>query len=323
MSPVTQLVGPEPVHVHAIDLSPFLALSVQQVALLVQSLRPEFSKYAGAIAQHHFTGGFIADATDEELSDMLKHIQVATAHRVDLRKAVATWRAHPHEAMQEIKREEKNIKAEQERLASAAKAAEAARQRLAEEKRQAEAAKAAEAERQRQAEQNRRTAAERAAILADRTCVVYKNYAYRCLFHGSSPGCQTIQSAGSDGCYNNLDHLPGWDICPNTPDAVHVCASHPWGARALIFNDGSAHHTQNSGSAAGQAVGPPSQYYTGRPNVWVHTVNPPRCFNYNEPPSRQPPPPSSSIHYAIWPSNQTCFIGQATMNYLLRRSLPE
>jgi hypothetical protein len=130
--------------------------------------------------------------------------------------------------------------------------------------------------------------------------------------------------SGSDGSYSNLDHLPGWDICPNTPDAVHVCASHPWGASALFFADGSAHFTQNSGSGAGRAVGPPSQYDTGRPNVWIHTVNPRRIFNFNlAPGAQQPPPPSTSTHYAIWPSNQDCFRGQASMNYLLRRSIPE
>ena len=39
----------------------------------------------------------------------------------------------------------------------------------------------------------------------------------------------------------NLD--PPWELCPNTPDALHVCKTYPWAAYALVFADGSAHWT--------------------------------------------------------------------------------
>jgi hypothetical protein len=31
-----------------------------------------------------------------------------------------------------------------------------------------------------------------------------------------------------------------WHICPNTPEALHVCAAYPWQANALVFDNGSA-----------------------------------------------------------------------------------
>jgi hypothetical protein len=304
----TRLVAPQPVRAHAAHgASPLLSLSVKQVALLVQSVNPAFSKYARAVAQHDVTGGFLVDATDEELSDMFKDMKVATAHRVDLRKAVATWRADPQKAMQAIRQEKRRLVDE-----------EAARQRHAEEMRQLEVAKAAEAERQRQAEQNRIAAAERAKILADPLCVVYKQYAYRVLLHGSAPSCQKICSVWrEEGFYRTLDCFPGWEICPNTPDAVHVCATHPWGASALIFSDGSAHCTQAS-QQPGRAVGPPGhgQYYTN-PNMWLNSSPPqPRVFmtSYT---------PSYSTHYGIPPCSQVAFSQSQNMDYLLRRSLPE
>jgi hypothetical protein len=39
----------------------------------------------------------------------------------------------------------------------------------------------------------------------------------------------------------NLD--PPWQLCTKTADALHVCASYPWAAYALVFADGSAHYT--------------------------------------------------------------------------------
>jgi hypothetical protein len=35
-----------------------------------------------------------------------------------------------------------------------------------------------------------------------------------------------------------------WELCPNTSDALHVCAVHHWFAYALVFADGSAHWTR-------------------------------------------------------------------------------
>jgi hypothetical protein len=35
-----------------------------------------------------------------------------------------------------------------------------------------------------------------------------------------------------------------WELCPNTSDALRVCAVHHWFANALVFADGSAHWTR-------------------------------------------------------------------------------
>ena len=44
--------------------------------------------------------------------------------------------------------------------------------------------------------------------------------------------------------FNKLYDLDAaWHICSPTPDALHVCATYPWAAYALVFNDGSAHAT--------------------------------------------------------------------------------
>ena len=67
------LVAPKPAHALAAPSpSPHLALSVKQVAPLPQSVRPAFSEYSRAVAQHDFNGVFLAEATGEELSDMFK-----------------------------------------------------------------------------------------------------------------------------------------------------------------------------------------------------------------------------------------------------------
>ncbi len=34
-----------------------------------------------------------------------------------------------------------------------------------------------------------------------------------------------------------------WELCPNTPDALHVCKTYPWAAYALVLADGSAYYT--------------------------------------------------------------------------------
>lgn len=44
--------------------------------------------------------------------------------------------------------------------------------------------------------------------------------------------------------YNRLyPLLEGWQLCPNTPDAVRMCCSYPWATYALVFADGSSHFT--------------------------------------------------------------------------------
>jgi hypothetical protein len=320
VSPVSRPVALEHVHAHAAPgPSPLLILSAKQVALLVQSVKPEFSKYAGAIAQHDCTGVFLAEATDEELSDMFKDMKVATAHRVDLRKAVAAWKADPQEALQAIKREKQKIKAEKERLAAAAQAAAAARQRQEREQRQAEAEKIAEAERQRQAERKRLAAAERAKILADPMCVVHENHAYKTLF-GSHPNCTVISHKWPS--YATLDNLPGWKLCPKTPEALHVCASHQWGSSALIFADGTAHYCGRGGQVANPSHIP--EYRYGAFN-WLLEVDPSKGYGNRPGPNMgYGTRLSNSPHYGFYSQSQgTEFSAGWTMDYLLCIKLPE
>jgi hypothetical protein len=102
----------------------------------------------------------------------------------------------------------------------------------------ASASAAAEVECQRKAEQVR-------LVEADPQCIVHNGYAYKSLAGHSPHSKQTINENGK---LYPLD--PAWQLCPNTPDALHVCASYPWAAYALVFADGSAHYTkeaQNSG----------------------------------------------------------------------------
>ncbi len=63
----------------------------------LQSHKPAFSKYAAAVVEHDVTGTFLAEATEEELNDMFKEMQVSLAHKVELRAAVAGWKANPQQ----------------------------------------------------------------------------------------------------------------------------------------------------------------------------------------------------------------------------------
>ena len=49
---------------------------------------------------------------------------------------------------------------------------------------------------------------------------------------------------GEGGKLYNLD--PHWELCPPTPDALHVCKTYPWAADGLVFADGSAHWTAHA-----------------------------------------------------------------------------
>ena len=62
-------------------------------------MKPAFSKYASAIFEHDVTGTFLASASDEELSEMFKEMHVSLAHKVELREAVAAWRADPQRVL--------------------------------------------------------------------------------------------------------------------------------------------------------------------------------------------------------------------------------
>jgi len=58
---------------------------------------PDFKNYAEAVKLLKVKGVTIAKATDEDLSDIFKAMQVTAIHRVELREAVAGWRADPQE----------------------------------------------------------------------------------------------------------------------------------------------------------------------------------------------------------------------------------
>jgi hypothetical protein len=73
---------------------------------------------------------------------------------------------------------------------------------------------------------------------ADPRSITHNGYWYKSLADHDPHSAQVIDERGK---LYNLD--PSWHLCPNTADALHVCATHPWQAHALIFADGSAHWT--------------------------------------------------------------------------------
>jgi len=58
---------------------------------------PDFTKYAEEAKKLKIKGLTIAKATDEDLSDLFKEMHVTASHRVELREAVAGWRADPQQ----------------------------------------------------------------------------------------------------------------------------------------------------------------------------------------------------------------------------------
>ena len=92
------------------------SLSVKQVSLLVclpspmssifssclislspqlQSVKPAFSKYATAVAERDVTGVVLSKSSDEELDALFNEMKISTSHKVEIREAVARWRADP------------------------------------------------------------------------------------------------------------------------------------------------------------------------------------------------------------------------------------
>jgi hypothetical protein len=77
--------------------------------------------------------------------------------------------------------------------------------------------------------------------------VVYNGYAYRSLA-GHDPHSKTVIEEWG---FYSVD--PPWELCPDTCDARHVCATYPWATFALVFADGFACWTKK-----GLDVGPSS-----------------------------------------------------------------
>ncbi len=76
-----------------------------------------------------------------------------------------------------------------------------------------------------------------------RQCIVHNGHVYKSLADHDPHSTTAVNE------YNKLYSLdPAWELCPNTPDALHVCKTYPWAAFALIFADGSAHWTKQAPS---------------------------------------------------------------------------
>jgi hypothetical protein len=77
--------------------------------------------------------------------------------------------------------------------------------------------------------------------------VVHNGYAYRSLARQNPHSQEIIISIySSDYSVEFYPVDPPWELCPDTCDARHVCATYPWATRALVFADGSACWTNNS-----------------------------------------------------------------------------
>ena len=74
--------------------------------------------------------------------------------------------------------------------------------------------------------------------------VVCNGYMYKTLAGHNPHSLQPVDE------YNRLyPLLHAWQLSPNTPDAVQVCASYPWASYALVFADGSSHFTALAATA--------------------------------------------------------------------------
>jgi hypothetical protein len=77
--------------------------------------------------------------------------------------------------------------------------------------------------------------------------VVHNGYAYRSLARHNPHSQEIIISIYSrDYSVQFYSVDPPWELCPDTCEARHVCATYPWATRALVFADGSACWTKNS-----------------------------------------------------------------------------
>ena len=71
--------------------------------------------------------------------------------------------------------------------------------------------------------------------------VVHHNgYAY-CTLAGHNPHSENVRRENG----RMYSVALSWELCPDTCDARHVCATYPWETRVLVFADGYARWTNN------------------------------------------------------------------------------
>jgi hypothetical protein len=75
------------------------------------------------------------------------------------------------------------------------------------------------------------------------TSIVYNGHAYKTLA-GHIPHSYDPWVEGEYGKLRSLD--AGWQLCPDTPDARHICGSYPWASNTLVFADGRAYFTKKA-----------------------------------------------------------------------------
>jgi hypothetical protein len=79
--------------------------------------------------------------------------------------------------------------------------------------------------------------------LRDMTSVVYNGHSYKTLA-GHIPHSYEHKWEGEYGKLRSLD--AGWQLCPDTSDARHICSSYPWASNTLVFADGRAYYTKKA-----------------------------------------------------------------------------
>ena len=117
----------------------FYVMSLCALQVLSADDDEEFIKYSHAMLGQKVKGFFIANANEDELSEVLKQTNVSVVHRVVLKAVIALWRCDPWQAMYSLQkgrqmRPEANRKLEHAQ-AETARALAAEQQRIAEAKR--------------------------------------------------------------------------------------------------------------------------------------------------------------------------------------------
>ena len=93
--------------------------------------------------------------------------------------------------------------------------------------------------------------------------VLHNGFAYKSLYDHDPTSRQRV--SGIQSYHGSMMQItaspymyhipPGWELCPKTPDSLHVCSSYPWACCILVFADGSAHYTglADGGEVCGSA----------------------------------------------------------------------